>query len=134
VFVVASLGSYIPFNFAFTHIRETGKRKTDTAGSERAEQKTSAANLRATQENERRKGQTGNYQVVNTELLNIIAMACLRAQQDSFTYRAGKFVKRNRGGVTASVLVALSLVSGTGVVLWQAEASSRMTNRIVSTA
>lgn len=44
----------------------------------------------------------------------------VRAQRDSFAYRAEKFVRRNRVGLAATALVALSLVSGTGVALWQA--------------
>lgn len=38
----------------------------------------------------------------------------VRAQKDSFTYRAGKFVRRNRLPVAAAALVALSLVAGAG--------------------
>jgi non-specific serine/threonine protein kinase/serine/threonine-protein kinase len=44
----------------------------------------------------------------------------VRAQKDSFTYRTGKFVRRNKVGVSAAALVLLSLVIGTGFALWQA--------------
>lgn len=44
----------------------------------------------------------------------------LRAQKDSFTYRAEKFIRRNRALVAAAALVALSLLIGTALALWQA--------------
>ena len=44
----------------------------------------------------------------------------VRAQKDSFTYRAGKFVRRNRAGVAAASVVALSLVAGVAATMWQA--------------
>lgn len=44
----------------------------------------------------------------------------VRAQKDSFTYRAGKFVKRNRLPVAAAALVILSLFAGTAIAAWQA--------------
>ena len=47
----------------------------------------------------------------------------VRARQDSFGYRAEKFVQRNRATVTAAALVALSLVAGSAVSLWQANAA-----------
>jgi tetratricopeptide (TPR) repeat protein/predicted Ser/Thr protein kinase len=83
---------------------------------------------------------------VNVELRNIVAMARhedparryssaaqfaedvqryldglpVRAQKDSFTYRAGKFVRRNKVGVAAAVLVLLTLVGGIVATVWQA--------------
>lgn len=42
------------------------------------------------------------------------------ARADSFTYRAAKFVRRNRGGVAAAVLVLAAVLSGTAGVAWQA--------------
>ncbi|MDQ4120797.1 MAG: serine/threonine-protein kinase [Acidobacteriota bacterium] len=44
----------------------------------------------------------------------------VRAQKDSFTYRAQKFVQRHRIGVVAAVLVVLSLIAGLAASLWQA--------------
>ncbi len=44
----------------------------------------------------------------------------VRAQKDSFAYRARKFVRRNKVAVGASLLVALSLVAGLAAALWQA--------------
>ena len=83
---------------------------------------------------------------VNPELKNIVAMARredparryasvaqftedvqrhldgrpVRAQKDSFTYRAGKFVRRNKVAAMAAALVVVSLVVGLGIALWQA--------------
>jgi non-specific serine/threonine protein kinase/serine/threonine-protein kinase len=44
----------------------------------------------------------------------------VRARPDTFGYRAGKFVRRNRAGVAAAVLVALALIAGTVATAWQA--------------
>jgi non-specific serine/threonine protein kinase/serine/threonine-protein kinase len=92
---------------------------------------------------------------VNSELKNIVAMARredparryssvvqfaedvqrylgglpVRAQKDSFTYRAGKFVRRNKAGVAAAALVALSLVVGFAVAIWQANVARRERDR-----
>jgi tetratricopeptide (TPR) repeat protein len=44
----------------------------------------------------------------------------VRAQKDSFTYRAGKFIRRNKVGVVAAALVLLSLFVGFAVAIWQA--------------
>ena len=43
------------------------------------------------------------------------------ARQDSFGYRARKFISRHRAGLAATVLVSLSLTVGFGVALWQAQ-------------
>jgi serine/threonine-protein kinase len=44
----------------------------------------------------------------------------VRARPDSMTYRLGKFIQRNRTGVAAAALVAVSLMGGTLVAGWQA--------------
>jgi non-specific serine/threonine protein kinase/serine/threonine-protein kinase len=44
----------------------------------------------------------------------------VRARPDTFRYRAGKFVRRNRGVVAAGVLVGLTLIGGTIATAWQA--------------
>jgi serine/threonine-protein kinase len=41
----------------------------------------------------------------------------VKATPDSFGYRAGKFIRRHRAGVAASVLIAASLVGGLGLSL-----------------
>jgi serine/threonine-protein kinase len=49
----------------------------------------------------------------------------VRAQPDSFRYRAGKFVRRHRVGVGAGVLLGLSLLAGTAATAWQARIAAR---------
>ena len=44
----------------------------------------------------------------------------VQAQRDTLTYRAAKFVRRNRVGVAASAAVFLSLVAGIAAATWQA--------------
>ena len=44
----------------------------------------------------------------------------VRARPDTFRYRAGKFVRRNRGAVAAGALVMLALIGGTVATAWQA--------------
>ena len=44
----------------------------------------------------------------------------IKARPDTFGYRFSKFVRRNRAGVAAAVLVFLSLVTGIAVAAWQA--------------
>ncbi|HUQ33051.1 MAG TPA: tetratricopeptide repeat protein, partial [Pyrinomonadaceae bacterium] len=49
----------------------------------------------------------------------------VRAQKDSFKYRAGKFIQRNKIQVFAALLIVLSLVAGLAAALWQANAARR---------
>jgi serine/threonine protein kinase/tetratricopeptide (TPR) repeat protein len=53
----------------------------------------------------------------------------VRAQPDSLTYRAGKFVRRNRVAVTAAGLVVAALVIGLALALWQANIARRERDR-----
>lgn len=47
------------------------------------------------------------------------------AQPDTFSYRAGKFVRRNRLAVAAAALLAVSLVGGIAATTWQARVAQR---------
>jgi eukaryotic-like serine/threonine-protein kinase len=47
------------------------------------------------------------------------------ARADAVGYRAGKFVRRNRAGVTAAVLIAASLIGGIVTTTWQARLAER---------
>ena len=47
----------------------------------------------------------------------------VRARPDTFGYRAGKFVRRNKVPVAAGVLLALALVGGTAATAYQASAA-----------
>jgi len=53
----------------------------------------------------------------------------VEACPDSVFYRAGKFIRRHSLGVAAVVLIVLSLVGGTGVVLWQARVADQQRQR-----
>ena len=44
----------------------------------------------------------------------------VRARHDTFTYRAGKFIRRQKVAVTAAVIIALTLVGGIVATTWQA--------------
>jgi serine/threonine protein kinase/tetratricopeptide (TPR) repeat protein len=45
------------------------------------------------------------------------------ARKDTWNYRAGKFIKRNKIGIAASAVVALALIGGLATALWQANAA-----------
>ncbi len=117
-------------------------------------QKTSVTNQPADQEQGSKRNRQ-RQRFLSAELANIIAMARreeparryasvaqfaedvqnyldglpTRAQKDSFTYRAGKFIRRNRLTVGAAALVVLALVVGLAAALWQANAARRERDR-----
>jgi serine/threonine-protein kinase len=47
------------------------------------------------------------------------------ARKDTFTYRASKFVARNKVAVTASVMVLLAIIAGLVVAIWQGQNARR---------
>lgn len=47
------------------------------------------------------------------------------ARKDTFSYRAGKFVRRHRWGVAGAVVIALSLIAAAAVTGWQALVAKR---------
>ncbi|MEO8379933.1 MAG: serine/threonine-protein kinase [Acidobacteriota bacterium] len=49
----------------------------------------------------------------------------VHARATSWSYRAGKFIKRNRLGVAAALLVLLSLLGGIAGTIWQARRAER---------
>ena len=53
----------------------------------------------------------------------------VRAQKDSFSYRAKKFINRNKVPVFAAALVVLSLFAGLAVSLWQANVARQQRDR-----
>jgi non-specific serine/threonine protein kinase/serine/threonine-protein kinase len=117
--------------------------------------KTSATNLPTNQEDDNKRARNNQRRFVSAELVNIFGMARreeparryasvaqfaedvqryldglpTRAQKDSFTYRAGKFIRRNKLTVGAGLLVALSLVAGLAVALWQANVARQERDR-----
>ena len=52
----------------------------------------------------------------------------VQARPDGLAYRAAKFVRRHRLQVAAGAVVAVSLVVGTSVALWQAQEARRAAN------
>ncbi|HYG80342.1 MAG TPA: serine/threonine-protein kinase, partial [Pyrinomonadaceae bacterium] len=114
--------------------------------SENAARGTIGTNVATNQGDGKRGLKGGSQGLADAELNNIIAMARreepsrryssvaqfaedverylkglpIRAQKDSFTYRAGKFIQRNKAAAGASALVVLSLIIGLTVALWQA--------------
>jgi serine/threonine protein kinase/tetratricopeptide (TPR) repeat protein len=123
--------------------------------SEIPEEKTSATNLPTNQEDGNKRARDNPPRFVSTELANIVAMARredparryasvaqfaedvqryrdgrpVGAQKDSFTYRAGKFIRRNKVAAVAGTLVVLSLVAGFGAALWQANVARQERDR-----
>jgi non-specific serine/threonine protein kinase/serine/threonine-protein kinase len=119
--------------------------------SETPGQKTIATNLSTDQADEDKGAKTTLRKFASAELENIIAMARredparryssaaqlaedvqryldglpVRAQKDSFTYRAGKFVRRNKVGVSAAAIILLTLVGGIIATVWQARRATR---------
>jgi non-specific serine/threonine protein kinase/serine/threonine-protein kinase len=119
-----------------------GRWRSESAG----RRKTVATNLPTNQDEARAVRKSVARKSVGAELKNIVAMARhedparryasaaqlaediqryldgkpVRAQKDSFTYRAGKFVRRNKVGVAAAVIVLLTLVGGIITTVWQA--------------
>jgi non-specific serine/threonine protein kinase/serine/threonine-protein kinase len=117
--------------------------------------RTVATNLQTNEKGDGWEREAGRPQRLGPELRNIIAMARreeperryasvaqfaedvqnyleghpVRAQKDSFTYRAGKFVRRNRAAVTAAALVLVALIAGLALALWQAEVARRERDR-----
>jgi len=57
----------------------------------------------------------------------------VEARPDTFSYRAGKFVRRHRGGVAAAALTLLALLGGFAGTAWQArraQAAARRAERV----
>ena len=51
------------------------------------------------------------------------------ARQDTLGYRAGKFVRRHKTGVTAAALVVVSMVTGLVTAIWQARLAGQERDR-----
>jgi serine/threonine protein kinase/tetratricopeptide (TPR) repeat protein len=47
------------------------------------------------------------------------------ARKDTWNYRTGKFIQRNKIGLAASAVVALALIGGLAAALWEANAARR---------
>ncbi|MBX7218706.1 MAG: serine/threonine-protein kinase [Blastocatellia bacterium] len=62
----------------------------------------------------------GSVEALAEDLRRHLEGMPVKAQPDSFRYRAEKFVRRNRLGVAAGLLLTLSLVGGIIATTWQA--------------
>jgi eukaryotic-like serine/threonine-protein kinase len=51
------------------------------------------------------------------------------ARKDTFSYRAGKFVRRNKAGVAAAALIVSMLIAGIIATAWQAKRASEQRDR-----
>jgi hypothetical protein len=70
-----------------------------------------------------RKDPNRRYSTVNQfaeDVERYLAGRPVSARPDSFVYRAGKFLRRNKWGALAAAVVAASLIGGTAVAVWQA--------------
>lgn len=56
----------------------------------------------------------------------------IQARPESVSYRVGKFVRRHRAGVAASVFILLALIGGLGAALWQAQRATEAQARAES--
>ena len=59
------------------------------------------------------------------DIRHYLAHEPIRAQPDSLRYRAGKFLRRNVIGVSATVAVSLALIVGLAASLWQAHIANQ---------
>ncbi len=53
----------------------------------------------------------------------------IAARPDTLSYRLGKFVRRHRGGVLASLATLVALVAALGIALWQAREAQQQAER-----
>ena len=53
----------------------------------------------------------------------------ISARPNTFKYRAAKFFRRNKIAVSAAVFVALALISGLAIALWQADVARKQRDR-----
>jgi len=63
------------------------------------------------------------------DLRNFLAQRPILARPDSFAYRSGRFVRRNRIAVMAAAAVFVVLAGGAGGVLWQARRAELQAQR-----
>jgi eukaryotic-like serine/threonine-protein kinase len=62
----------------------------------------------------------GSVERLSDDLHRYLTGLPVSAQRDTWSYRAEKFVRRNRWGVAAATLLALSLIGGVLATSWQA--------------
>src|SRR5213078_3779023 len=62
---------------------------------------------------------------IERHLKGLPVIAC----KDTFTYRAGKFVKRHKVGAAAAVLIIITLTGGIAATAWQARAARQQRDK-----
>jgi serine/threonine-protein kinase len=70
-------------------------------------------------------------QALADDIFHYLRHEPVSARGDSWTYRAGRFVRRYRGGVTAAALVTLALISAATVTTFQAREATRQRDAAV---
>jgi non-specific serine/threonine protein kinase/serine/threonine-protein kinase len=66
-----------------------------------------------------------SVEALANDIRNHLQGRAVVAQGDTWSYRARKFMRRNRAGVAAVMVVALSLATGAGVAIWKARIADR---------
>jgi serine/threonine protein kinase len=82
-----------------------------------------------------RKRPAERYQTAETfaaDLRRYLNHEPVSARPDSFAYRAGKFIVRNRLGVGVAGVVLVTIVGAAGVALWQAREATRQRDRALT--
>ncbi len=74
----------------------------------------------------------GSVAALEEDLGRHLAGQPVSACQDSWSYRAGKFVRRHRVGMAAAALVLLTLVGGLAATTWQAKRAREQARRAES--
>jgi eukaryotic-like serine/threonine-protein kinase len=95
------------------------KRTTASVGASSVSPDLDAMALKALHNDDAKRYQTAS--AFADDLERFLKRETVSAQADSSLYRARQFVKRNRLMVAASAGVAVSLVGGLGIALWQAQ-------------
>ncbi|MFH1176150.1 MAG: protein kinase, partial [Acidobacteriota bacterium] len=67
----------------------------------------------------------GSVDQLADDIRRYLAGLPVAARKDTFTYRAGKFLRRHRAGVAAAALVVVAVVVGVSATVWQARVAER---------
>lgn len=71
----------------------------------------------------------GSVEDLAQDIRNYLDGRPVSARPNTFGYRAGKFVRRNKIAVFAAVLISLTLIAGVAVSLWQANVARHERDR-----
>jgi non-specific serine/threonine protein kinase/serine/threonine-protein kinase len=62
----------------------------------------------------------GSVEAMATDLTRYLDGRPVSAQRDTWHYRAGKYINRNRGSLVGAAVIAATIIGGTAGILWQA--------------